>query len=78
MLRRNIAPPSSGSDKPSNKPVVAGDGLTLRLLFDPEDGDDIFLRNKRWTLSELLGVITQKDCVSNTEMFLSLNKIFRK
>jgi hypothetical protein len=40
---------------------VGHDELTLGLLFYLEDGDDILLRNKRWTLSELLGVITQRD-----------------
>jgi hypothetical protein len=38
--------------------------LALGLLFHSEDGDDIFLRKKRCTLSDLFGV------VSNTEMLL--------
>jgi hypothetical protein len=43
-LRRNISPPSSGSkSKASKKPGKAGGKLSL--LFYPEDGGDMFLRN---------------------------------
>jgi hypothetical protein len=42
-FQRNMSPPSSESkNKPSLPPVS---GFLLRLLFDPEEGRDIFLRN---------------------------------
>jgi hypothetical protein len=47
-FQRNISPPSSGSNKPSKIPAELATcfhaGILLGL-FDPEDGDDTFLRN---------------------------------
>jgi hypothetical protein len=49
-FRRNMSPPSSASknklsDKPAWKEVSSKAGFLLGLFFDPEDGDDMFLRN---------------------------------
>jgi hypothetical protein len=51
MLLRNMSPPSSGSkNKPSKKTAskqvaIRASFYTGLLLFDPEDGSDMFLRN---------------------------------
>jgi hypothetical protein len=44
MFWRNISPLSSGTkNTPSKKP--ARKQVAKNLFFDPEDGDDFFLRN---------------------------------
>jgi hypothetical protein len=43
-FRRNISPPSSGQKCKLSTKAEAG-GSLLDLLFDPEEGGDIFLRN---------------------------------
>jgi hypothetical protein len=45
-FRRDVSSPSSGSEsKPRKKPTINRVSILLDLLFDPEDGDDTFLRN---------------------------------
>jgi hypothetical protein len=46
-ISRNISPPPSGQNsKPSKKPIfLLHAGFLLGLLFNPENGGDIFLRN---------------------------------
>jgi hypothetical protein len=46
-LRRNMSPPSSGSNKPSKMPAWKQVASQLGL-FDLEDGDNMFLRNVSW------------------------------
>jgi hypothetical protein len=57
MFRRNTSPSSEPKSKPSKKLPEASGKLTL--LFDPEDGSDMFLQSVG-ALSELHGVTTQK------------------
>jgi hypothetical protein len=48
MFRRNISPPSSGSKNKLSRALLATcfhAGFLLVLLFDLEDGGDMFLRN---------------------------------
>jgi hypothetical protein len=56
-FRRNTSPSSGSKSKPNKKSAEASGKLAL--LFDPEDGSDIFLQSVG-TLSELHGVTTQK------------------
>jgi hypothetical protein len=53
MFRRNISPPSSGStSKPSKLSLPpSSTGFLLGLLFDLEDGGDIFPLNVRLSLN---------------------------
>jgi hypothetical protein len=44
-FRRNISPPPSGSTLLA---TCFQAGFLLGLFFDPEDGDDMFLRNVSW------------------------------
>jgi hypothetical protein len=45
MFRMNVLPQSSGSKRKPSKQSFLHDGYLFSLLFDSEDGDNVFLRN---------------------------------
>jgi hypothetical protein len=51
-------PPQQFYDEHINSLLPAADGFTLRLFFDPEDGDDMFIRNDGAS-TELLCITTE-------------------
>jgi hypothetical protein len=57
MFRRNISPPSSGSNKPSKITTCFHTGILL-ALFNAADEGEMFLQNV--TFNRLYGVISQK------------------
>jgi hypothetical protein len=65
-FRRNISPPTSGSkSKPSKLTLPpASTGFLLGLLFDPEDGGDMFPLNVGLSLNYM-------------ERFMQLNVYYR-
>jgi hypothetical protein len=65
-----MSPPSSWSRNEPSKSTASYlllANFLLGLLFDPEDGGDMFLRNVSSLLNGLHGVIFQK-----TELFITM------